>query len=285
MPSATPPSSILLPRLSPLIYDPGAFEIVREPIKVKNKKWKPRGPFRFLDLPSELRNRIYEHAIFVPEDASRDGTVDLNPVMSRMIAPRLRLLQTCKRVYEEAYPIFYGRQAIRIFPTHPAYMNSKKPVLMQLPRRYRQAIQTLELRLGPGWGKPPKCQTLSPRLGLKDCTSVRTLKVFVEIDPSSAIFQGFRISDGFYTAFASGMLEGVLQQCTSVDTIEFDAYPSVKKRDPLMTALLRQANLAGKRIAWGPERGWQWDKELDPCALQVLGEALSVVTLQEQVVA
>lgn len=267
------------PRITPILNDPGAFSIVKEPIKSTTKPYKPKGTFPFFRLPSELRNRIYEYALFVPETASQHGVVDLHPLMSRQIAPRLRLLQTCRRMYEETYPVFYGRQAIRVFPSHPTFMNAKKPVLMQLPKKYRQTIQTLELRLGPGWGKPPKCQKFTPRLGLKDCTGVRMLRVFVEIDPSGEVFKGFRISDGFYTAFASAQLEAVLQQCPSIELIEFDAYPSVKKRDPLMTALLKVAESTGERIAWGPERGWAMEKELDACDLQGLETAIALVKL------
>lgn len=251
------------PRITPILNDPGAFSIVKEPIKVKTKTWKPVGPFRFMNLPLELREEIYKYALFVPDTAIHHGAVDLHPMMSRIVAKRLRLLQTCRQMYEEAYPIFYGRQTIRIFPTHSAYMNARKPIIMQIPKRYRQVIQTLELRLGPGWGKPPKCQNFRPRLGLQHCIDVRTLKVFVEIDPSGEIFKGFRISDDFYTAFASGQLETVLEQCPAIEVIEFDAYPSVKKKDPLMTALLAVAHKAGKRIAYGEQRGWKLDKEMD----------------------
>lgn len=264
-------------RLFPLQAEPGSFTVVKETPKTRVKAYKPKGNFPFFKLPSELRNHIYEYAIFVPESVAPNGTVDLHPWTQRVVAPRLRLLRTCRKIYEEAYPVFYGRQPIRIFPTHPGTLNSKKPLLMQLPKHYRRTIQTLELRLGPGWGKPPRCQKLTPRLGLKDCTAVHKLKVFVEIDPSGDIFKGFRISDDFYTAFASGLLDGVLQQCPSIEVIEFDAYPSVKKKDALMTALLAQAMATDKRITYGAERGWRLDKEPDPCELQGLENALAVV--------
>jgi hypothetical protein len=60
------------------------------------------------------------------------------------------------------------------------------------------------------------------------------------------------------------LLRSVLAQVPTIGEIEFDAYPSVPKSSPLVEGLLAEARLNQKRIAWGPERGWDTivDKDL-----------------------
>lgn len=228
-----------------------------------------------MNLPSELRNRVYKYALLVPY------TVDLDSSNPKRVATRLDLLRTSRKIYEEAYPIFYGLHTFRIFPTLDGFLNTKMPLLMRLPRHYRRIITSLELRLGPGWSKPPKCQTLRPKLGLKDCKAVRSLKIFVEVDPSHEIFEGFRVDDTFYTAFSSGLLNGILHQIPSISVIEFDAYPSVKKRGELMSALIDAAQAAHKRITWGPSRDWEREGHEVACDLDLraLGEAMATTII------
>lgn len=182
-----------------------------------------------------------------------------DPLNYRAILPRLGLFLVSKRMHEEAYRVFYS-QTLHIFPMHGRFHHTKKPLLARLPPRYRNAITTLDLRLGPSWSKPPRCQNTSEALGLQDCTSVRTLKIFVEIDPSDSIFNGFRglyATEETYKWFCVDLLHGIFAQIPSLETVELDAYPSVKKDGPLITALRMKIEDAGLRLLWGPLRGWE----------------------------
>ncbi|KAF2434980.1 hypothetical protein EJ08DRAFT_386070 [Tothia fuscella] len=59
---------------------------------------EPKEPVGFLDLPGELRNTIYRHALLRPEPI--DGIDDY--------IPEIGLLGTCKIIHDEAGSIFYG---------------------------------------------------------------------------------------------------------------------------------------------------------------------------------
>ncbi|KAF1846214.1 uncharacterized protein K460DRAFT_406434 [Cucurbitaria berberidis CBS 394.84] len=210
-----------------------------------------RPPFRFFDLPSELRLRIYEFLLILPK------TIDLDPTNYRIVAPYLRLFLASHRMHEEASRVFYGRNTFRVFPIHGRYINRKHPLLAWLPRRYRAYITRLELRLGPGFTRPPKGWVVDSRLGLAAATKIHRLKIFIEIDPASnEIFEGFRVGQDFYTEYCVNLLRGLLAQVPSVNEVEFDAYPSVSKSSPLLEGLLVETKLNQKRITWGPERGW-----------------------------
>lgn len=93
-------------------------------------------------------------------------------------------------------------------------------------------------------------------LGLRDMVQVRTLKVFIECDPSHPVFRGFRLSKGYYTWFAGDLLRSILKELPNLHQVEFDAFPSVEKSGDLMRRLLLEVRLAKKKILWGPERGW-----------------------------
>jgi hypothetical protein len=178
-------------------------------------------------------------------------------------------------MHAEAYPIFYS-QLIRLFPNHGRFFQTKHALLARLPPHYRAAITTLELRLGPGWTTPPPCQNTGPWLGLPDCTSLRTLKIFIEMDPSDTIFAGFRgkgATEDTYKFFCMDLLRGILEQVPSLETVEIDAYPSVKREAPLVMSLRRKVEEGGKRLVWGPLRGWE--KEGDEPGLIGLEKALA----------
>jgi hypothetical protein len=215
-----------------------------------------RPHFRFFDLPYELRLRIYEELLIIPK------TIDLDPTNRQVVAPALRLFLVDQRTHQEASRVFYSRNTFRVFPIDGRYINRKHPLLAWLPRKYRAHLTRLELRLGPGFTKPPKCWAVNSRLGLAAAKKVHRLKVFVEIDPAANdVFEGWRRGDNFYTEYCVGLLRGLLAQLPSVNDVEFDAYPSVSKTSPLLQALMEETKLNQKRITWGPERGW--DKIVD----------------------
>ncbi|KAF2124454.1 hypothetical protein P153DRAFT_302356 [Dothidotthia symphoricarpi CBS 119687] len=215
-------------------------------------------PFRFFDLPSELRLRVYELCLIFPK------TIDLDPTNSRTIAPHLRLLRVSRRMHDEASRVFYGANTFRLFPIHGSYINKKYPLLAWLPRRHRALITRLELRLGPGFNRPPKAWVVDKRLGLPAATKVYKLKIFVEIDPASSdVFEGFRVAADFFTEFCVSLLRSLFTQVPSIHEVEFDAYPSVSKSSPLLKGLLEETSLNQKRITWGPERGWDKIVEVD----------------------
>ncbi|KZF24510.1 hypothetical protein L228DRAFT_245465 [Xylona heveae TC161] len=216
------------------------------------------GPFRFFDLPYELRDRIYEFVLVHNERLP--VPIDMSPSNPRLVAPVLDCFLTSKQFYEEAYPVFYGRNTFRLFPMDGRFF-SKKPLFVRLPPHYRASVSSLELCLGRGWTSPPKTQAVTPKLGLSDAKNVRKLKIFIECDPSHEVFQGFRVDQDFYTTFATRLLKAIMESVPSIEIIEFDAWPSVKKKDQLMSRLLQDTRRAGKRITWGSNRGWRDGEE------------------------
>jgi hypothetical protein len=148
---------------------------------------------------------------------------------------------------------------VRLYPTHGRFFHTKRALLERLPALYRREITTLDLRLGPGWSAPPRNQHTRAELGLADCANLRRLRVFIEIDPSERTFDGFRgknATEDTYLRFCLGLLDGVFAQCPGLHEVEFDAYPAVGRDAPLLTGLVARVAERGRRVAWGPLRGW-----------------------------
>lgn len=222
-------------------------------VPLSNKKPprpKPK-PFPFLALPSELRIKIYGYHF-----AGVGPVLDLEPENYSRIHKKLAILRTCRTIYAEASHLFFSTHTFRLFPTHGRFFKTKKPLLARLKPHQRACITSLELRLGPGWNKPARSWVVNPALGLQDCVNVRRMVVFVECDPSDGIFKGFRRSDGFYENFSRNLLTNVLSDMPFLDSIEFDAWTSVKKSGDMMRGLLDITVANRLKIRWGPERGW-----------------------------
>lgn len=205
--------------------------------------------------------------------------VQSEPSNYRNILPRLALFLVSHRIHEEAYRVFYA-QPFRLFPYHGRFFHTKQPLIQRLPVRYRAALRSLELRLGPGWSSPPRCQTANPSLGLTDCTNLRTLKILVELDPSDSIFIGFRgkgATEETYRYFCVSLLLEIFEQVPSMETVEMDAHPGVKKDSPLVAALIRHIRQAHKTLSWGPMRGWEQDN--DDLALNDLEKPMASISI------
>ena len=238
-----------------------------------NATGKPKAlkPFRFLDLPSELRVKIYG---FYFEGTGQ--VVDLDSDNYKRIHKKLAIFRVCRLFYNEASHFFYSTRTFRVFPTTPGrFFRTKKPLLARLKPHQRACVTSLELRLGPGWNKPPRGWVVNPALGLGDCVNVRHLTVFVECDPSDRVFNGFRRADGFYENFSKNLLNDVLTELPFLDRLYFDAWSSVKKSGAMMRALFEATVAQGRKICWGPGRGWADEKEDFMPAAAVAGLDLS----------
>ncbi|KAI9784020.1 MAG: hypothetical protein M1816_001102 [Peltula sp. TS41687] len=205
-------------------------------------------PFRLLDLPIEIRLQIYHEALTL------DSTLDLHPCNgSKLGRHRLALLLTSHQVSSESRGVFYGANVFRVFPTHGDFF--RRPVSLPgvLSRRCRAAMTCLELRIGPGWTAPPRSWTVRRSMGLADLTSLRTLVVFVECDPSHDAFRGFRRGKDFFTLWAAGLLRSLLATLPPcLSRVRLEAYPSVDRQGDLMARLVAEVNAAGKLVMWGP---------------------------------
>lgn len=192
----------------------------------------------------------------------------------------MTLFLVSKRMHEEAYRVFYA-QPIRLYPSPASrFFHTKKPLLQRLPVRYREVINTMELRLGPGWSAPPRCQNTLPTLGLYDCTNMRNLKIFIELDPSVDVFNGFRGKNSTketYKWFCVDLLTGIFDQVPSLEKIEIDAFPAVKKDSMLVIAVCELVKERKKKLIWGPLRGWE--KEDDEPGLIGLEGAMASMSL------
>jgi hypothetical protein len=241
------------------IKDPASAE---KQLADSDKGKRPQKPFPLMDLPPELRLKVYS---FHFAATLKGGALDLDPDNYKLVhAKLLPLLCTCRAVHEEASHFFYSSHVFRLFPTHYVRPSrAKKPLLARISARHRRYITTLEFRVGPGWNKPPRGWVVNSSLGLRDCVNARRLRVFVEFDPGHPAFEGWRKSDGFYEEFCRKLLDGVLAGVPSLAEVEFDSVASVKLSGGLMRGMLNATMSHGRRIVFGPTRGWKSIDDVD----------------------
>jgi hypothetical protein len=198
-------------------------------------------PFRFLDLPPEIRNRVYAIALL-----SKSGYRGLDGKKKTAIS----LLTVNKKVHIEASYVLYSSQSFRIFPLQD-FM--PKPVIQELRPMYRSMVTKLEMVVGSSWTSPPKTWRVSKLLAkrLGTLTAVQTLRVMVELDPSLPMFEKYRISPEFYTNFCGNLLRDVLVAMPGVMFIELDGNPGVDTSGPLVRRLLKEADSIGKTVRLG----------------------------------
>lgn len=210
-------------------------------------------PFMFLDLPSELRNRIYEiYFNGVP------SILDLDPDNYKLIGGKFPLFLVSKQIHEEASHQFYATHTVRLFPTHPGrFFKTKKPLMTRLPPRHRESITSLQLRLGPGFTNPPRGWVVNDALDCKTLLAFGFWPSSLRLILQTQYSKGFRREeDGFYERFSRDLLDKVLMSVPSIIEVQFDAYPSVRRDGDMMRGLLGVANKYKRLISWGPERGW-----------------------------
>ena len=230
-----------------------------KPQRKKQARKAPVEPFRFFDLPSEIRLRIYGFVLFTPRrrrTLRTTGSVGASSKRNPPLSPtshRVALFLTSRRVHHEASDYFYATQTFRLFHIQDY---SRMPTIRAIAPQYRPSIATIELILGSSWTAPPREWTVTRSLGLEEMVRIRTFKVFIECDPSHPVFEGFRVSKDYYTDFAGDLLSEVLSKLPNLEYVEFDAWPSVRKSGALMKRLMEEVRTAGRKIAWGPERGW-----------------------------
>lgn len=205
----------------------------------------PRGkPFPFLELPGEIRNRIYALVLF-----SKSGYRGIDGRKKS----RTSILVVNKEVHQEAAYVLYSSMSFRIFPLQDFI---PVPVIQELRPMYRAMVTKLELVVGSSWTGPPKTWRVSKLLArrLGRLSAVQTLKVFVELDPSLPMYEKYRISFDFYTDFCGELLRDVLAAMPHLTALVIDGNPGIDSTGPLVSRLIAEAKSKEKTWTLGPTK-------------------------------
>lgn len=213
----------------------------------------PSSPFRFFDLPSEVRNLIYDFTLF-SKPAYRGAK-------GRRKASRLSCLLANHKMHAESTYILYSTTR---FPLFFLQSFESPPLLSELAPLYLPFVANLRMTVGPSWTDPPKTWRVTRQLTktLKQLTSVQTLRVFVEFDPSHPAFAKYRRSYGFYTDFCGDLLGDVLEGMPQLKFVELDGNPGVDVNGPLVRRLRGEAVEEEKEVRWGKVAAWAHRQEL-----------------------
>merc|ERR1711939_646431 len=155
--------------------------------------FKPRGTFDLLALPTELRHRVYNFVLFNNPDPIAGNGPDHENLPT---CKNLSLLLLNKRIHSEATHILYSTTTFRLFPLQDfLYL----PTPSDLAPHYRSQITRLSITLGSSWTAPPAVWRVTKGVArsLSRVKLVRTLRVFVQMDPSQPMFEKYRVSYSF----------------------------------------------------------------------------------------
>jgi hypothetical protein len=204
----------------------------------------PGGPFKFFDLPGEIRNKIYTLILF--RGASYKG-------IDGRKKSRMSILLVNSRMHREASYILYSSLSFRVFPLQDF---TPAPLIQELRPMYRSMVTKLEMVVGSSWTNPPKTWRVSKLLAkrLGKLSAVQTLKLFVQCDPSMPTYEKYRVSFEFYTDFCGDLLGSVLAVMPHLEHIEVDGNPGIETTGPLVSRLLAEAEAKGKTWTLGPTK-------------------------------
>lgn len=197
---------------------------------------------RILDLPSELRMRIYSF-IFPSSEYETDRK-------NAQVGPRVKrthILQVSRSLHDDITQYLYSVHAFRLFPLQDF---SRTPTIKSLSPQYKRSCKVVELVLGSSWTKPPRSWVVDEALGLHHMDLVHTLEILLVCDPSEPIFEGFRVSKTFYTDFAVKLVRDVLKALPNLEQIILDSYSYVRKEGHLVTHLMKEFHKPGMKIRW-----------------------------------
>ncbi|EXJ68667.1 uncharacterized protein A1O5_08461 [Cladophialophora psammophila CBS 110553] len=202
-------------------------------------------PFPFLDLPGEIRNRIYQLVLF--------GKPGYRVIHGRMRPSRIGIMLANKLTHREAAYVLYSTSSFRIFPLQDF---TPAPVIQELRPMYRDMVTSLEMVVGSSWTSPPKTWRVGKLLAkrLSKLSAVNTLKIFVELDPSLPMFEKYRVSLDFYTDFCGDLLRDVLACMPHLSHIEINGNPGIDTTGPLVSRLLQEVEAKGKTCTLGPTK-------------------------------
>lgn len=200
-------------------------------------------PFSFLELPGEIRNRIYRLVLYSSAGSRADGRKK----------SRTCILATSKRIHQEASYLLYSSASFKIFPLQDFV---PVPVIQELRPMYRSMVTNLEIVLGPSWNSPPETWRVSKLLArrLRMLSALKTLRIFVELDPTIPELERYRISYDFYTNFCGNLIRDVLATMPHLKLIELDGNPGIDTAGPLVTRLLIEGEVKNITCALGPTK-------------------------------